>query len=392
MKVLIVSDVPGDADFVADALDPDPSPTSPRVYLIERKRTADFQNPDKPALGNYACVFVLNVARLDDAAWGALSGYVHEGGGLVVGAGKRCDPANYDGAIAGQLMPAALDREVALQPDTTIGKILDVTHPLFQRYGRDLGTQLSQVPIYRYWGVKAQDPPVEGSRTLLGFADGAPALLERTIKGPKAGRVFLWTTPLARSAKDAWNEFPIKNWSFFALTWGTVPYMAGASSESLNFEAGGDPVMLRLEPSVRFKSFTLVGPGPDGKPSPIQAPASRDTLEVAVPQQQPGQWTVKAMAEGDRPSVLGFSLNSPHTESQFAVMEKPDLDTVFGKDGYVFAEDAAKLKDVEETVKNGYEAFPYLMFLILIVVTIESILANTFYKEKPRDAAARAAA
>jgi hypothetical protein len=73
-------------------------------------------------------------------------------------------------------------------------------------------------------------------------------------------------------------------------------------------------------------------------------------------------------------------------------MEKPDLDTVFGKDGYVFAEDAAKLKDVEETVKNGYEAFPYLMFLILIVVTIESILANTFYKEAPRDAAARAAA
>ena len=310
-----------------------------------------------------------------------------------MGAGNRCEPTNYDGAIAGQLMPAALERVVALQPDTTIGKITDVTHPLFQKYGRDLGTQLSQVPIYRYWGVKAQDPPVEGTRTLLGFADGAPALLERTIKGPKAGRVFLWTTPLARSAdKDAWNDFPIKNWSYWALMWFTVPYMAGASNEALNFEGGGDPVMLRLEPSVRYKNFTLVGPGPDGKASPIQAPASRDMLEVAVPQQQPGQWTVKAMAEGDRPSLLGFSLNPPQKESQFAVLEKSDLDTVFGKDGYVFAEDAGKLKDAEATARYGTEAFPFLMFLILIVVTIESILANTFYKEAPRDATARAAA
>jgi hypothetical protein len=393
MKVLIVSDRAIDGDFVADALDPDPSPTSPRAYAVDRRKTADFQNPDRGALATYSCIFLLNVSRLDEAAWGALSAYVHEGGGLVVGAGNRCDPENYDGAIAGQILPAPLDRIVIARPETSIGKVVDVTHPLFQKYGRDLDAQLAQVPIYRYWGIKAQDPPVEGTRTLLGYTDGAPSLLERTIKGPKAGRVLLWTTALARSAdKDAWNEFPIKNWSFMVLNWLTVPYMAGASTEPLNFEGGGDPVMLRLEPSVRYKNFTLVGPGPDGKPTPLQAPASRDTLEVAVPQQQPGQWTVKAMADGDRPSIMGFSLNPPHSESQFTVMEKSDLDTVFGKDGYVFAEDAGKLKDVEATARYGTEVFPFLMFLILIVVTIESILANTFYKEAPRDPAARTAA
>jgi hypothetical protein len=65
---------------------------------------------------------------------------------------------------------------------------------------------------------------------------------------------------------------------------------------------------------------------------------------------------------------------------------------VFGKDGYVFAEDAGKLKDVEAMERYGMEVFPFLMFLILIVVTIESILANTFYKEAPRAGAAGAAA
>jgi hypothetical protein len=171
----------------------------------------------------------------------------------------------------------------------------------------------------------------------------------------------------------------------------TVPYMAGTASEPLNFEAG-QPVTLTLEPTVRYKSFTLTGPGPEGKTSDIPAPATRDTLEVSVPQQPPGQWTVKAMAEGDRTTILGFSLNPPHLESEFELLRPSDLDAIFGKEGYHLAEDAGSLKKQEEIVKTGHEVFPFLMFLILIVVTIESILANTFYKEAPRAGTAGAAA
>jgi hypothetical protein len=393
MKVLVVSDRPqDDAVFVALALDP-------QTFLVDRNRTDEFQSRDRDALGGYSCIFLLNVARLDDRTWGSLSAYVHEGGGLVVGAGNHCDPDDYNRDIPAQILPAQLERVVASK--TTIGKVVDLTHPLFQKYGKDLDTELSQVPVQRYWRLKVQDPPVEGTRTLASFADGAPALLERTIKGSKNGRVLLWTTPLARrphsgqvSAPDDWNEFPVANWSFPVLMMLTVPYMSGASNEMLNFDAG-EPVSLRLEPTVRYKSFSLVGP--DSKAGDVQAPVSRDSLDVPLPTPLPGQWTVKAMAEGDRPSVLGFSVNprgGPHSESDFTLLEKPDLDAIFGKDGYVFAEDAGKLKDAEATARYGFEAFPFLMFLILIVVTIESILANTFYKEAPRAAPppARAAA
>jgi hypothetical protein len=397
LKVLIIADRAIDGDFVADALDPDPSPSSPRLYLVERNTSKEFQARDRAALSNYSCIFLLNVPGLDDIAWGNLSAYVHEGGGLVVGAGNRCDPKNYDGDIAGQILPASIERVVAPQPDTTMGKVLDVTHPLFRRYGRDLDTQLVQAHVFRYWGIKQQAQLAEGTRPLLNFADGAPALLERTIKGPRMGRVLLWTTPLMYNpdlrAPDAWNQFPVnEGWSFPVLMYLTVPYMVGATNQTLNFEAGGEPVTLGLEPSVHYKSFTLIGPGPDGKPTPLQAPLSRDTLEVPVPQNQPGHWTVKAMADGDRPSLLGFSFNPPHSpphdESNFSVLAKEDLDTIFGKDGYVFAEDAGKLKDVEAKARYGLEVFPYLMFLILIVVTVENILANTFYKEAPRTGAA----
>ena len=77
----------------------------------------------------------------------------------------------------------------------TFGKVANITHPLFQRYGKDLDSMLAMVPVYRYWPVKQ---PAEGTHTLLSYSDGAPALIERTFKGPKTGRVLLWTTPLSR--------------------------------------------------------------------------------------------------------------------------------------------------------------------------------------------------
>ncbi len=57
---------------------------------------------------------------------------------------------------------------------------------------------------------------------------------------------------------------------------------------------------------------------------------------------------------------------------------------IFGKDGYLLAEDAVAHKENEKLTRYGYEVFPWLMFLILMVVTLENVLANTFYKEAPK--------
>ena len=96
-----------------------------------------------------------------------------------------------------------------------------------------------------------------------------------------------------------------------------------------------------------------------------------------------GLWAVKAKAADNRTAMLGFSVNAPKGESRFAHLEKSDLDVIFGKDGYLLAEDAAAHKEKEKLTRYGYEVFPWLMFLILMVVTLENVLANTFYKEAP---------
>ena len=157
----------------------------------------------------------------------------------------------------------------------------------------------------------------------------------------------------------------------------TVPYLAGATSEQLNFEAG-ENVLLRLDPTARLSNFVISNAA---ETKPLPSP-SGEYLEVPAPQVL-GLWTVKAKTADNRTAMLGFSVNAPRSESRFAHLEKSDLDVIFGKDGYLLAEDADAHKEKEKLTRYGYEVFPWLMFLILMIVTLENILANTFYKEAP---------
>jgi Aerotolerance regulator N-terminal len=394
MKVLLISDRPYEAEFVAAALDPD-APGVARRYLVERVLTSQFAKK-KNDLRAYACVFVLNVESLDEGVWGALNQYVHEGGGLVVAPGQYSKPESYNNSIPAQLLAAQLgEAPKVTKAGATFGKVANVTHPLFQKFGTDMDTVLGIVPVYRYWPTK---PPVDGAHVLLTYSDGAPALLERTFKGPKTGRVLLWTTPLARrpdvggamaANQNAWSE-SASYWPFLVLMDQTVPYVAGASNDSLNFEAG-ENVLLKLEPTARFTKFLVTGPNPTSKPRLVPSP-SNEFLEVIEPPEL-GIWSVNATGADNRTTRMGFSVNVPQaenrSESKFDPMTPQDLDTVFGKGNYKLAEDVQTMENVGQIARLGHEIFPLLMFLILIIVTLENFLANTFYKQVPQGKASQ---
>ena len=64
-----------------------------------------------------------------------------------------------------QFLPAQLEeRPKTAKPETTFGKVANITHPLFQRYGKDLDSMLAQVPVYKLLAVKQ---PVEGDAHAL---------------------------------------------------------------------------------------------------------------------------------------------------------------------------------------------------------------------------------
>ena len=377
LRILLVSDLNIDALFVEKALAPEASiattgASSP--FRVERETRKQFEA--RARLKDFAAVFLLNVDGLSAADWGKLALYVREGGGLVVAPGDRADVSAY-GQGAASILPATLDEKKTAPPGTTFGRA-DFEHPLFNRHPRLLDPELTAWPVYRYWGVKSAD----NARTILKYSDGAPALIERSFKGNRTGHVLLWTTPLARRVSrdepGAWNEFP-QSWAFVDVLSQAIPYFAGTSGERLNYEAGQDAI-LTIDPNRKASNYTVQGPDPKVTDR-LSAPTTGDVLLIPTPQKA-GQWTVKGTGPDGSQMKMGFSVNVPTTEAQVLSLKPNDLDTLFGgKDNYKIAEDAKGLRAAIEKGRFGYELFPYLMLLILALVTGENLLANKFHRD-----------
>jgi hypothetical protein len=381
-KVLVVSDLPIDAEFIADAVDPPSAPPgTPRPYRVERVNPSQLAEKADSLAKNYRCVFLNNVSMLSESLWGKLGGFVLDGGGLVIGLGGRSDAENYHGPTAAQVLPATPDRSHEFKETGHFGEVTDNTHPLFQRYPKDLNEQLGVVPVYRYWRVT----PREGSRVLVTYTDKAPALIERVLKGSKTGRVLLWTTPLSRRADststDAWNEFPVDvyGWSFWYLMQQSVAYLAGTTEEGWSFEAGRD-VVLPIDVTRRYKTF-LVQDQERKTSESLALPPGGDSLVVVAPQHV-GQWQVNASGEGGTSETLGFSVNAPESESRFVPLGTDDLDKLFGnKKRYTLVDSTENISNVIIKTRTARELFPWLMFAILLIVTLENLLANRFHRE-----------
>src|SRR5258706_3612877 len=94
-----------------------------------------------------------------------------------------------------------------------------------------------------------------------------------------------------------------------------------------------------------------------------------------------GGGSVRAAGDGGPRATLAFSVTPPLTESQFSALEKRDLDALFGKAKYALADDPQSLERATQIERIGHEIFPWLMALILILVTAENFLANRFHRE-----------
>ncbi|HEX8202401.1 MAG TPA: BatA domain-containing protein [Isosphaeraceae bacterium] len=381
LRVLVVYDpVAGaerptiDASFLANALDPY---GFGRPYRVESLASTRLEAGFPNALKDYACVFANDVRRLGDACWGQLNAYVREGGGLVVGLGHRIDRDSYNGPSAQSLLPASIGAAVAPPGGTSFGQA-DFSHPIFGRVPRDLAADLSGVPVWRYWAVT----PAQRARPLLAFQDGAAALLERDIPGTEVGRVLLWTTPLSYRPEPndpaAWNAFPLF-WSFVAVAEQTVPYVAGSAGRRLNFEAGED-VFLPIEPGRTALTYAVVAP--DGKPTGRLSPTAREATLIIEAPPTPGHWSVTASDPGRRAGSLGFSINPRADEARLTPLEPRDLDALFGTDGYKLADDPRSLQAAIATTRIGHEIFPWIMAMILALLTAENLLANRFHREQ----------
>jgi hypothetical protein len=209
-----------------------------------------------------------------------------------------------------------------------------------------------------------------------------PALLERAAG---KGRVVLFTTRL--DAPWEWNDYldPQNAWAV------TVPnllmkYLAGDTEDAnFNHQAGQTvTVPLPRAAGVKREAVVLEGPGVVGRDAVIQPGENQTELRLGPPRVlAAGNFTLSTPA--DLTWREGFSLNAPADESTLEKVPAEAIEELTGKNTVVPVGKDLNLADAlkeTDTFKQPLDLFPWLLIAVLMLLVVEGLVANRFYRRK----------
>jgi hypothetical protein len=93
-----------------------------------------------------------------------------------------------------------------------------------------------------------------------------------------------------------------------------------------------------------------------------------------------------AIHNGNKHVIAGCSLNVRPQESDLERVPAEEIESVLGKDTLLQVGRTLSLKDALLGMRPPpMELLPWLMMTVLIVLTVESLLANRFYRKRGRE-------
>ena len=371
-KILVVSDrAEAQYDELQDAL-------RANRFEVETKKPNTVEGTD---LSSFDAVYLFGVARPSPTLWKTLDAFVKAGGGLgVVPGDQTMDPKAY----ATPLLPGQYGKVefVGDRKDTGAAWSFEpetiFRHPIlkpFDNWRHQEGNGLVKSPPLA-WTIWQVDPD---AGTLVRYTNGMPALLE---KGVGAGKVLQFTTTLDLQAdrKTRWNNYQEK-WFYVALVGLSAKHLAGdAVASQCNFTTPGP------EPTVWVRGWAgkRVVPTGQGKLDPITVPA--DVARLPIPQATtPGNYRILD-TDGKTP-LAAFSVNLTSDEVAPVRLAASTIENVFGDGAIVPADRRADLRQLlAGHWHEPIELFPYFMIGILLLLALENLLANRFYRRSAEEA------
>jgi hypothetical protein len=381
-KVLVLCDEPADAKLWQAAID------NQKLYQCDVRSVHGSGAIDKltPSdLAAYQAVCLVSVSAPTTGLWESLDKYVRQGGGLAIAlGGSELVRDAYEGAAARSLLPAELVKVNGSRDGVALTEY-QFQHRLLAKF-RDYLADPTYSPVvlsaraYQYWAVK----PADGATVLVRYADRgqSPAVLERTpAESSGRGKVVLFTTPMDgrrdRAGHPA-NNF-MDRWYYLVLVNETVRYLAGEAEDASLNHVAGPAVAIALPLAARFPTYTLAGPGLTGADTLVQRAETAGELRLAQPR-QPGSYVLTG---GNRKWETRFSVNAAPDECLLLPRLSTDtIEEVFGPESVVQPGPGKRLRDaLEGQFRQPVELFPWLMILLLLVLTVENLLANKFYRQ-----------
>jgi hypothetical protein len=369
------------------------------LFECDARPQAEVDKLDDKELRGFAAVCVFQIVP-SAGLWQKLERYVRGGGGLVLVPGgaemlRQVQQYNEDGTKAG-LLPGKLEKIETNPANRPLIRwssfqakhpIAAFFHNVLLNANPDFGKEQSWPGVNAFWIVAPAEKDTVVAAT---YADGPhhPALLDRAVG---RGHVILFTTPL--DARDLERNRPWHNYWSFDSSFGLVledqvcRYLAGDSTRpELNYLCGQVP-RVPLPSSLAAPPYTLDGPGLAVAETNIKA--KEDDMLLSLPQAvAPGNYAIR---DANKRVVAGCSLNVRPQESDLTRVPAEEIESVLGKDTLLQVGRTISLKDALACLRAPpLELLPWLMMVVLIVLTVESLLANRFYRRAAPDAEAGA--
>ncbi|HVU89858.1 MAG TPA: BatA domain-containing protein [Pirellulales bacterium] len=337
----------------------------------------DFAELGRRPLESFAAVCLLDPPPLVESTWRQLSDYARAGHGVGIFLGPNVEQqfASFNTEAAQELLPGPLDFVARFPEGTNYLSTKNDQHPILAKFRPRRGSvPWEEFPVYRFWQFQRLQ---EGVATVMSMAGGQPALLEKPIGKGHALTLVTPASELAEISEDnRWNQlWGAGAWPFFTLTNELMLYLVGGNDEQLNYLAGQTAVV-PVDQEKRFPTFLVTTP--DGE-SIRQAPNQQNTVVVAATQ-LPGNYRVRA--GGDKDGVnQGFSVNLAPEASQLKRIDEAELKRLFGEQTFHVARSHEQIDRHVSLDRVGRELFPLLIAVVAIVLGVEQVLSNRFYRE-----------
>ena len=353
-------------------------------YACETRAVTDYDRIDWT---KYEQVTLLSLSNPPRELWQKAKDYLQQGGRLIVApAGPEMRTDAYETDAAREILPWQFKRWVELpplEPTTWTWGALSTQRPFLSAF-RQYVDQYPSFPdnpprTTGFWKVEGE----ARERVIVSYDDApapeqrSPAVLERNSG---KGRVMQFTTPLGGSVNKYHNY--ASTWFYMMLANEAVRALIGDSEDQVfNFTAGQNVLVkwpVDAKPGI---NFYLSGPDVTATDAIVRreegqaflrlGPEKTGTAGSFMIQSEDGKWSD------------GFSINAPVEESNLERLPPESIQELFGPDTIFPADKKLTLTDIlSGKFTQPIELFPFLMILLLLVMAVENLLANKFYRKK----------
>ncbi len=334
-------------------------------------------------LSNYDAIYLLDPQPMAEPIWERLESYVREGGGLGIFLGHNAAEggvadAGFATPTAKRVLSGTLEQQwFNEEPDLFLSP-KELTHPIFNSIrGNETTVLWNRFPVFIHWGFLPDEDDKLPTQTLLRFGNREPALIERTIG---AGRILVMTTPITEyssvEGRPIWNLLISGNMvPSYLLLEGIASYLVQGDAESLNVGIGQIATLnndLREFP----ENYQAFSPDPGKPPTRVNAVDGKLRYRFI---DFPGHYRLKGVM--DQTVVLrGFSANIGSAVTDLTRIEPDQLDAFLGAERYKLARQRDEIQRQQGATRRGQEFYPLVVLMMLIVMAVEYLMSNRFYR------------